>query len=310
MRPVGETVAHLERGGLEVRDVHALREHYVLTVAGWLERFEANVERLTELVGEEVVRVWRLYLVGGAMAFRDGRMGVDQILLVRPGARPRAAPGALVVSDVLAGAARRARHRGGRDDRRRPWSPGPVGRVAVVDVAWGLGFVAVAAVVAVVADEGAVRRWVLLVLVAVWGLRLAWHIRRRAVGHGEDPRYEALLGGPVREVGFAVAVRKVFLVQGVALWFVSLPVQVGGALAVRWWPVVVGRRAACGWSAWSSRRSATPSSRRTRPTPTAARSWTAACGAGPGTPTTSATPASGGASGWSAASRPAGCPGC
>jgi cyclopropane-fatty-acyl-phospholipid synthase len=84
MRPVGETVALLEKGGLEVRDVHAMREHYVLTVAGWLQRFEANLDRLTELVGEEVVRVWRLYLVGGSMAFRDGRMGVDQILLVRP----------------------------------------------------------------------------------------------------------------------------------------------------------------------------------------------------------------------------------
>jgi len=86
MRPVGETVAFLERGGLEVRDVHGMREHYVRTVAGWLQNFEANQERLTELVGEEVVRVWRLYLVGGAMAFRDGRMGVDQILMVRPGA--------------------------------------------------------------------------------------------------------------------------------------------------------------------------------------------------------------------------------
>ncbi|MCY7395569.1 MAG: cyclopropane-fatty-acyl-phospholipid synthase family protein [Nocardioides sp.] len=86
MRPVGQTVDFLERAGLEVRDVHGLREHYVLTVAGWLERFEANVERLTELVGEEVVRVFRLYLVGGSMAFRDGRMGVDQILMVRPGA--------------------------------------------------------------------------------------------------------------------------------------------------------------------------------------------------------------------------------
>ena len=42
--------------------------------------------RLVALVGEEVVRVWRLYLVGGALAFRDGRMGVDQILCVRPGA--------------------------------------------------------------------------------------------------------------------------------------------------------------------------------------------------------------------------------
>ena len=85
MRPVGETVAYLEAGGLEVRDVHALREHYVLTVAGWLESFERHLPQLTELVGEELVRVWRLYLVGGALAFRDGRMGVDQILCVRPG---------------------------------------------------------------------------------------------------------------------------------------------------------------------------------------------------------------------------------
>ena len=86
MRPVGATVALLEGAGLELRDVHAMREHYVLTVAGWLARFEANIEAITALVGEELARVWRLYLVGGSMAFRDGRMGVDQILLVRPGA--------------------------------------------------------------------------------------------------------------------------------------------------------------------------------------------------------------------------------
>ena len=84
MRPVGETVALLERSGLEVRDVHGLREHYVLTVAGWLENFHRNRDRLVEMMGEEVVRVWELYLVGGSMAFRDGRMGVDQILMVRP----------------------------------------------------------------------------------------------------------------------------------------------------------------------------------------------------------------------------------
>lgn len=86
MRPVGETVALLEGSGLELRDVQALREHYVSTVAGWLDRFEANINQLRAMVGEEVIRVWRLYLIGGAAAFRDGRMGVDQILLVRPGA--------------------------------------------------------------------------------------------------------------------------------------------------------------------------------------------------------------------------------
>ena len=86
MRPVGETVDLIEAGGLEVRDVHAMREHYVLTVAGWLAQLRGQpATGSRELVGEEVVRVWRLYLVGGAMAFRDGRMGVDQILAVRPG---------------------------------------------------------------------------------------------------------------------------------------------------------------------------------------------------------------------------------
>jgi cyclopropane-fatty-acyl-phospholipid synthase len=84
MRPVGETVALLERAGLEARDVHGLREHYVLTVAGWLENFHRNRDRLVEMMGEEVVRVWELYLVGGSMAFRDGRMGVDQIRMIRP----------------------------------------------------------------------------------------------------------------------------------------------------------------------------------------------------------------------------------
>jgi len=83
----------IEAGGLEVRDVHALREHYVRTVEHWLRRFEAAQDQLRTLVPEEVLRVWRLYLVGGAMAFRDGRMGVDQILAVRPGPHdPRAGP--------------------------------------------------------------------------------------------------------------------------------------------------------------------------------------------------------------------------
>ncbi|WP_313410419.1 cyclopropane-fatty-acyl-phospholipid synthase family protein, partial [Aeromicrobium sp.] len=85
MRPVGETVALLEEAGLEVRDVHALREHYVRTVDAWYRTFESRWDDAVAMVGDEVARVWRLYLVGGGMAFRDGRMGVDQIVAVRPG---------------------------------------------------------------------------------------------------------------------------------------------------------------------------------------------------------------------------------
>lgn len=84
MRPVGETVDLFERAGLEVRDVHSLREHYAWTVDAWYATFEANWDKVVAMVGEEVARVWRLYLVGGALAFEEGRMGVHQILVVKP----------------------------------------------------------------------------------------------------------------------------------------------------------------------------------------------------------------------------------
>jgi cyclopropane-fatty-acyl-phospholipid synthase len=86
MRPLGDTLNLIERAGLEVRDVHALREHYVWTVDAWYATFEQNWDRVVEMVGEEVARVWRLYLVGGALAFEEGRMGVDQFVAVRPAA--------------------------------------------------------------------------------------------------------------------------------------------------------------------------------------------------------------------------------
>lgn len=118
------------------------------------------------------------------------------------------------------------------------------GRVVVVDVAWGLGFVTIAvacAVAAICAGMGdAARTATLVALVAAWGLRLAWHIHARSRGKSdEDPRYLEVLGGPLDEVGMGVAIRKVFAVQGVAMAVIGLPVAVGSALEVRWWPFVV-----------------------------------------------------------------------
>ncbi|CAO0833964.1 Class I SAM-dependent methyltransferase OS=Streptomyces microflavus OX=1919 GN=G3I39_36740 PE=3 SV=1 [Streptomyces microflavus] len=74
-----------------MRDVEALREHYVLTVDAWRRTLEERWSDFVDLVGEETARVWRLYLVGGALAFEERRMGVDQILCVRPDRTGRAA---------------------------------------------------------------------------------------------------------------------------------------------------------------------------------------------------------------------------
>ncbi|GAA4415609.1 cyclopropane-fatty-acyl-phospholipid synthase family protein [Actinokineospora soli] len=84
MRPVGQTVDLLEQAGLEVRDVEALREHYVWTVRAWWKTLEQRWADVVALVGEEQARVWRLYFAGGALAFEENRMGVDQVLAVRP----------------------------------------------------------------------------------------------------------------------------------------------------------------------------------------------------------------------------------
>ncbi|HLM17645.1 MAG TPA: cyclopropane-fatty-acyl-phospholipid synthase family protein [Acidimicrobiia bacterium] len=81
MRPLGETIGLFEAGGFEVRAVQALREHYVRTGEVWLANLEARWDQVVALVGDEVARAWRLYLVGGGLAFEERRMGVDQILL-------------------------------------------------------------------------------------------------------------------------------------------------------------------------------------------------------------------------------------
>ncbi len=102
MREVWQTTKHLVNGGFEVRDVEAMREHYVWTVRAWLDTFESKWDQFVALQGEEVARVWRLYLVGGMLTFEEGRMGVDQFLCVKsspeglsamPATRPWALPG-------------------------------------------------------------------------------------------------------------------------------------------------------------------------------------------------------------------------
>ncbi|MFJ4716469.1 DUF1295 domain-containing protein [Streptomyces sp. NPDC088785] len=99
----------------------------------------------------------------------------------------------------------------------------------IVDVAWGLGFTAVALVsFAASAGSGDTGRRVLVtVLTAVWGVRLAVHIARRGRGHGEDPRYERLLAKAPGSRNL-YALRMVYLLQGALVWLVSLPVQAAG----------------------------------------------------------------------------------
>lgn len=110
-----------------------------------------------------------------------------------------------------------------------------LGRVNVVDVTWGLALTLVAVLCAVL--SGAWSSWLLAGLTAVWGLRLSWHMLQRSRGQGEDPRYETMLG----DGGFRAAIWSVFVVQGAAIWLVSLPLQAAAVTTVwTWWLVGLG----------------------------------------------------------------------
>src|SRR5450631_917775 len=87
LEPLSVMVGALEEAGFEVRDVESLREHYALTLRAWVANLEANWERAVELSSAGRARVWRLYMAGSALAFEGNRLGVNQVLAVRPPVR-------------------------------------------------------------------------------------------------------------------------------------------------------------------------------------------------------------------------------
>jgi cyclopropane-fatty-acyl-phospholipid synthase len=82
--PLGTTVSLLEEAGFEVRDVQALREHYARTLRAWVANLEALWPQAVRLTSPGRARVWRLYMAASALAFEQARIGVNQVLCVKP----------------------------------------------------------------------------------------------------------------------------------------------------------------------------------------------------------------------------------
>lgn len=94
---------------------------------------------------------------------------------------------------------------------------------SIVDLFWGLGFVVVAVVYLIATDGYIGRKALITTLVAVWGLRLSMYILWRNWGKSEDYRYRRwreAAGGRFWWVSFF----QVFLLQGVLLWLISMPI--------------------------------------------------------------------------------------
>ncbi len=77
--------AIFEPADLSVLDIENLRQHYARTCAEWLARFEAAEESVTEMLGPELYRTWRLYLAGSQASFNVGWMQLFQVNFARSG---------------------------------------------------------------------------------------------------------------------------------------------------------------------------------------------------------------------------------
>ena len=96
----------------------------------------------------------------------------------------------------------------------------------VVDVAWALGFTLSTIVYACLTHHSDVRHWTIGLMVAIWSLRLAWHLGVRFIRTypKEDPRYAAMkesLSGNVQ-----VRMLFIFLWQAAVLTLLTAPIAI------------------------------------------------------------------------------------
>ena len=93
---------------------------------------------------------------------------------------------------------------------------------SIVDIFWGLGFVAVAYTYNVFSEGFATRETIIFVLVLLWGVRLSAHLAYRNLPKGEDFRYQKWREQH-GEAYWWISFFRVNLLQGVILWIVSAP---------------------------------------------------------------------------------------
>ncbi|RLQ22537.1 DUF1295 domain-containing protein [Seongchinamella sediminis] len=104
----------------------------------------------------------------------------------------------------------------------------PLRDVSIIDMAFAGILAAIGILALYLSGVLAPLQLILAAMVLLWALRMSWHLLRRNWGHGEDPRYAHLRSWVDNDRAFIwLSLRQVFLLQGVVIWLVSLPLQVG-----------------------------------------------------------------------------------
>ncbi len=98
-----------------------------------------------------------------------------------------------------------------------------VKRNDVADIAWGLGFIYLTWSLFYLTGIYSAKTSLLLIMVSLWGIRLALHISTRHKGKQEDKRYQAMRSKWSRPV--LQSFTNVFMAQGFFLLLVATPLM-------------------------------------------------------------------------------------
>lgn len=81
---------------LNVLALEEIGAHYAHTLREWRQRFDSRLDTVRKLgYDERFIRLWRFYLCYCEGGFRERTIGACQLLLAKPGARPRPVIGAV-----------------------------------------------------------------------------------------------------------------------------------------------------------------------------------------------------------------------
>ena len=81
---VSHVLRVMSEARLEMLDTENLRPHYARTLWAWSDGLEASLRHAREVASEQVIRAYRLYLAGSAMAFERGWISLQQMLAAKP----------------------------------------------------------------------------------------------------------------------------------------------------------------------------------------------------------------------------------
>ncbi len=104
---------------------------------------------------------------------------------------------------------------------------------SIIDIYWGPGFAVIAWIAVSLSPDPGAAAIALAVLVSLWGVRLGAYLWSRNHGKPEDPRYAAMRKNYSGDEAFGRAsLTRIFYLQGVLMWLISLPIQVAAVAGI------------------------------------------------------------------------------